>query len=325
MPATHNILLDTAGVYETWLRINLSTHEALFPTGVYDAEYDHGEFSPIRGPIPMYQQFTKTVLGDWNAMALQGHDYGPLAAHFCVPGDNVLLPITWISSSCKWPVTAPRRLHNGKSLCVFSPFIAPYLHCHGRPATEEEPAPAPTASREAKLGAKVRSGMGKVAQNVPGVGIVMLPTGGKTIWIRLRALDLLLAAGAVLWDAALDAVWGRVQNGKPSPSRHVSPFRKGDVITAAAVLRHARDKLVGDAAKDVAKNIINSVGSGQVAAPFKLAQFDFRTGKLTLWTWESGGWKAGDAPPVTAELAPPLRDPQRELLASLLEGAPHAG
>ena len=273
----------------------------------------------------MYQQFTKNVIGDSNAMALQGHDYGPLAAHFCVPGNNVLLATTWISSSCKWPVAAPRRMHDGKSLCVFSPFIAPYLHCHGRAAPEEEPAPAPTASRKAKLRAKVSSGMRKVEQNVPGLGIVMIPTGGKTIWIRMRALDLLMAAGAVLWDAALDAVWGRVQNGKPSASRHVSPFRKGDVVVAAAVLRHARDKLVSDAAKDIAKNIVNSLGTGQVAAPFKLAQFDFRTGKLTLWTWESDGWKAGDAPAVSAELAPPLRDPQREVLASLLEGVPHAG
>lgn len=321
-----NILLDTIAVYEFWLRVSTSKHEALFTTGVYAEEWDYVEFSTVRGPVPMYQSFTKNVIGDSNAMALDGHDFGPLAPHFCNPPDNVLLAITWLSSSCKWPVTASRRKHDDKSLCAFSPFVAPYLHCHGRkPALEEEPAPSPTASRQAKLEAKVSSGIREIEQNVPGFGIVMIPTGGKTIWLRLRPLDLLLAAGAVLWDAALDAVWGRVQSGKPSASRHVSPFRRGDVVVAAAVLRHGRDKLMGDAAKDVAKNIVNAVGSGQVAAPFKLAQFDFRSGKLTLWTWENDGWRPGDFPVAPAELEPPPRDPQRELLASFLEGAPHAG
>ncbi|HLT35234.1 MAG TPA: hypothetical protein VK034_03090, partial [Enhygromyxa sp.] len=140
-----NILLDTIAVYEFWLRINKSKHEALFTTGVYAEEWDYVEFSTVRGPIPMYQSFTKNVIGDSNAMALQGHDFGPLAPHFCNPPDNVLLPITWVSSSCKWPVTASSRKHDDKSLCAFSPFVAPFLHCHGRKVEDDNYAPPPDA------------------------------------------------------------------------------------------------------------------------------------------------------------------------------------
>lgn len=188
-------------VYARWLRVDPSSHEALFQESGHHENWDHIELSFVHGLIPMYQKFTGNVYGDANAMALRGHDVGPMAAHISIPPTNMMLPMHLLSSSCKWPVTARRRLHRGESLCAFSSVLAPYLYCSSKEKKQEQEQeqspPAQPEPEPAGLGAKAKAKGGATAKAMKGagVGITMIPTGGKTVFMRLSMMDIVLEIG----------------------------------------------------------------------------------------------------------------------------------
>ncbi len=119
------------GVQPWQIRINpITKHDAVLPpaTAVVK-DHPHVEFSTVHGLIPSFQKFSKKVRFDGQLLALEGHDFGPMAPHLCAPPSNPLLPTTLVGSKCKWPFTAGRRSIEGKSPCAFLLLFVPYIYC----------------------------------------------------------------------------------------------------------------------------------------------------------------------------------------------------
>lgn len=279
-------------VYARWLRVDPSSHEAFFQESGHHKNWDHYELSLVHGLIPMYQKFTDKVYGDANAMALRGHNVGPMAFHISTPPTNMLLPMHLLSSSCKWPVTARRRLHRGKSLCAFSAVFAPYIYCSDEKEKEDkkgEPEPEPSG-----VGAKAKPKPKATATaKKPGpVGITMIPTGGKTVYMRLSMMDIVLGAIDVRIDKAIDKAlkWSgaRLGLGKDA-SRHLTLLTKQSARKAVrqGVGRYMRDEMAKKAGRTMVKDFLTKY---DVVAPFKLVSFSFTTEELKVWSHTTEEW-----------------------------------
>lgn len=332
-------------VYARWLRVDLSNHEALFQESGHHDTWDHVEVSFVLGLIPMYQKFTGNVYGDCNEMALRGHDVGPMVPHVSLPPTNLLMGLHLLSSSCKWPITAKRRLHRGESLCAYAWALAPYLYCSEKKKKKDEKQPQegkPGAEGGSKSpGSKPETSGDGLLWTVAtsGYGICMIPTGGKTVWMRLSLMDLILGWLDVVIMKAMSKVFDNVWTGA---TRLVKPATKamGRKVVADDAGRYIVEQLLKKARKDAVKGI---VFKRELSAPFKLASFSDATGELEVWTYAFGDWHAEPKGPLRpVELLPedtPSKDPEpepqewlgpyhpdrdRTLLDEFLEGAPHA-
>jgi hypothetical protein len=322
-------------VYQYWCRVDVSNHEALFQETGHHDDWNHVEAWTVGGLVPMYQKFTTKVLGDASPMALQGHDTGPLVPHISLAlPTNMLTPMHMLTSSCKWPISARRRLHRDRSLCAFAWIFAPYIHCTSKPQDQEEEGAEPAIPGGLAAKAKSKASAGAKAMRGEGVGISMIPTGGKTVLLPLSILDIVLGALDLAISKAFDKVFDKIYivRGRDA-KRHIRPFTKGAARKAgwSDATRYTRDTLVDAAWKDAAKSFLLEF---EVGVPFKLASVDFVAGKLKIWTYEFGSYIPSPPPPELRplELLPepepraPLGpyEPGRTILDEFFEGAPHA-
>ncbi|MFO7564311.1 MAG: hypothetical protein R6X02_16815 [Enhygromyxa sp.] len=333
-------------VYPWWFRLNVSSHEALFQEAGYHENWNHIEFCIVKGLVPMYQKFTTKVLGDANAMALRGHDTGPLVPHLNDPPLplNLLLGLNIISASCKWPVSARRRLHKDQSLCAFASILAPYLYCSANAKQDQdgdEPSPKPSGAG-AMAKAKQHGAAAAKGLKGAGVGLVLLPMGGKTVFLSLSLMDIILGALDVAISKAVDKLWDKIWIVRTHDAkRHVKPFTNGAARKYGWPdgFRYARDTTLNKAYKNAAKGFALKA---EVGLPFKLASCNLDTGESTLWTYSFGRWNEAPAleplelrpeePEPTAEAEPqePQEqlgpyDPNRTMLEEFFMEAPHAG
>lgn len=313
-------------VYAWWLRVNISKHEYCGPStsGVPQKEWTHVEMSPTRGPVGLFQKFTaKTIKSDGQRFALLGHDTGPMIPHICNPPDNVSLLATMMGSKCKWPVSANRLKFENGIPCAFQQLIVPYIHCHARGNGKgEDKSGTPGTSGGASAGGSGGGSDDKVTigGQVPGLGLVMIPTGPQTVDWRLGLWDYVLGIANVMIDMTFDYLWKRYDKA-PGVSGMQKSVAKRLAKTEAE--RKCVEKILDGTAKEYLKGLLSSA---EVRAPFKLAKFDLKTGKITVWKSEVGSvdWKLTDSVPYDFRGWSPLLDPGNPVLDDLLGEVPHA-
>src|SRR5690606_34515292 len=88
-------------------------------------------------PGPWRKQTKKAILGDGLQIVLSGHDTGMMIPHVSPIMDNLMLPITLISSSCTWPFESFRRCAEKQPMVAFFPALAPFIYCDD-PETPEK-------------------------------------------------------------------------------------------------------------------------------------------------------------------------------------------
>jgi hypothetical protein len=315
----------TQPVYQWWLRINHSKHEGVFPSlgGTVENAWAHVEVSTVRGLIPMFQNFTSgRCVADKQRFALQGHDVGPIAPHYCVPLDNTMLGVTLPTSSCKWPFPATRRKAESGTPCTFQQLLVPYLHC------QERDSPNGSGINICKDGNKLPSvstpspRLNDFLDSIPGIGLVMIPTSAQTVQWSFGWGDFLAGALNIAIDAASGYAWKQmsvVPTGaglQPGAARRLTMAQ----LTGAKIL----DSYVQGLADDLR-------AGGELTAPFKLATFELGTGKLKVLVWDvnEGGWTVPDWVPDGIRGTDAMTEWVAErgnaaVLDELLDGAPHA-
>ncbi|NJK31999.1 MAG: hypothetical protein HC927_06015 [Deltaproteobacteria bacterium] len=299
--------LPAWGVYPIWVCINKSKHEALSPPPAYPYQpsVDHVEFTTVHGWFMPSQKFSKTVKFDGVPVALEGHDSGLGIPHWASAHPaNIMLPLTLLGASHKWPFTAGRRCIDGHAPATFFPGWSPYLYCVSR---KKEAAPAakpdadagpPTAGAEFKEG--VAGNVKSFKENIPGFGHLCIAPVGTTVVLELSLGDLLLgvwrtfveiglstAFSAAFKCLNLDSVWGKADEAlEPLQKELAEQLTDKEVSKAVASYyrRKLRDKFVQDAVKGVAND-------RQLTLPYKLATFDLDTGELKGYSWShETGW-----------------------------------
>lgn len=119
-------------VYASSLVISKSTHQALLGPGPTYKPYGNHESREIHRvswiPGPWVSK-TESVLSDGQVFILDGHDTGMLIPHLSRIMDNLLLPVTLLTSSCTWPFVTAARSVGGKCVVGFFPKIAPFIFC----------------------------------------------------------------------------------------------------------------------------------------------------------------------------------------------------
>ena len=132
-------------VYPSSACVSNSTHEAALPGPVYPylANHDSTELHPVKWvPGPWVKQ-TKKVFADSGPFMLDGHDTGMMIPHLSPVMDNMMLPLTMLGSSCKWPFKSMKLKSEKKGHVGFFPGIAPYLHCDSPKKQDEGSDTAP--------------------------------------------------------------------------------------------------------------------------------------------------------------------------------------
>lgn len=125
-------MLFVLPVYEHSLIISKSTHQALLGPGpAYKPYSNHTsvEIHPVTWVPGPWVVKTKTVLADGQIFMLDGHDTGMMIPHISRIMDNLMLPVTLLTSSCTWPFTTGTRSVGDKCVVGFFPGIAPFIYC----------------------------------------------------------------------------------------------------------------------------------------------------------------------------------------------------
>lgn len=81
---------------------------------------------------------TASVFGDFQAMILEGHDTGMMIPHISPIMDNILLPMTLLSSSCTFLFSSSSKKCHGKGVAGFFPAYAPFLYCDAEVSQKPE-------------------------------------------------------------------------------------------------------------------------------------------------------------------------------------------
>lgn len=125
------MLLPMIPVYPWSICITKSTHEGMLPgpTYPYFANHQSTEVHTVQWVPGPWAKFSRSVWSDAHANALDGHDTGMLIPHLSPIMDNLLLPLTLLGSSCKWPFASFKTSADAKGVIGFFPLYAPYLHC----------------------------------------------------------------------------------------------------------------------------------------------------------------------------------------------------
>lgn len=124
-------MLPVFPVYTTSLCITKSVHAGALPGPAYPYFENHRstEIHTVSWiPGPWVVKTTK-VVGDAQVMVLDGHDTGMMIPHLSPIMDNVLLPMTLLSSSCKFPFILSAKSGEGKGFAGFFPAYAPFVYC----------------------------------------------------------------------------------------------------------------------------------------------------------------------------------------------------
>lgn len=258
-------MLYVLPVYENSLIISESTHQALLGPGpAYKPFANHRSFEVhtvtwIPGPWVVK---TKTVLADGQVFMLEGHDTGMMIPHISTMMDNLMLPVTLLTSSCAWPFMTGTRSVGGKCVVGFLPFIAPFNFCDApedwgtdsaTAMNGKQPSKPPAKSvdsqprvgnvltrdralaigrsggkyavRGAVVAGKVASKLGPVAAQitkVDGKGLIYIPLC-KTVVMRMRLTEVLAGWARIFASNAVSAVTSRVFK----PLKHPATVRRG--------------------------------------------------------------------------------------------------
>ena len=314
-------------VYPHWVCINESDHEALSPAPAYPLQpkAKHLEVTTACGLYLPSQKFSKTVKFDGWPLALDGHDAGMLILHVTLAPfvDNIMLPLTLLGTSTKWPFAAYRRKVEGTTPSAFFPVAVPYTFCHSRakasgpkkPDAPEAPAaPAPPPSSSGATQAATPSGGGNLQmlkEGVPGLGIFSVSAlVGRTVEFPFSITDWLLGAARMLMDIALNVAFSQAFKAVKidlKASDKLKPLQNealGYLGTAAANNKALRDHLERQATdcfeayarrkilqKMIQDPIKSYVGTGTVKLPYGLAKLDPNTGDVKLFGWSTNtGW-----------------------------------
>lgn len=122
-------------VYANSLCVSKSTHSGALPGPAYPyVDYHRSTEVHTVAFIPGPWKVTiEKVRGDAQDLALSGHDTGMMIPHLSAIMDNLMLPITLVSSSCGWPFVSLKKVATvdgkDKGLLGFLPLIAPFTYC----------------------------------------------------------------------------------------------------------------------------------------------------------------------------------------------------
>jgi hypothetical protein len=196
---------------------------------------------------PMGAKFGASIFGDTHRVALFGHDSGIGILHASAPIDNLDLPLTILTSTCKWLFASTRVITQGQAIVGFAPY-APYLGCQApvlRPGTKW----------------------------LPLQGTVVLPMSAMDLlmgWVRLFA-----AVGLAAVSNGLFAKCGF----KPGAVDGQTAARVGRAVLERLGTRAANEALLGTS--------VRLVVDWTVVLPYQIGELNLNAGTWTLLVWES--------------------------------------
>ncbi len=143
-------------VYNSSFCFSKSVHPAALPGPAYPYVDHHTsvEFHAVSWISGPWSSLSSTVYGDFHRLTLAGHDVGMMIPHVSTLMDNILLPLTLLTSSCKWPFVShskkavPESGKEAKGLVAFMYGVVPFVHC------DEPPDKQKPTNQDAKPDAK---------------------------------------------------------------------------------------------------------------------------------------------------------------------------
>src|SRR5690606_8314413 len=176
--------------------------------------------------------------------------------------------------------------HRGESLCAFAWVAAPYRYCseEKKKQQDQEDKPRPEAGSKSSSGKAESDGWpGALAS---GYGICMIPTGGKTVWMRLSIMDIILGVADMQIEKLVGKYFDKIWTGV---KRFVNPATRAAAqkIAPDEAGKYIINKLLKKAGKDAVKGMALKF---ELGAPFKLASLNPNTGEVKIWTYTFGSW-----------------------------------
>lgn len=306
-------------VYPFSLCVSKSTHEGALPGPAYpyfknNRSTDVHTVMWLPGP---WVKKTGSVFGDANVLMLAGHDTGMMIPHVSPIMDNLLLPLTLVTSGCAWPFTSIKSKSEGKGLVGFFPGYAPYIFCDAEKAGGESSAatqkgrphtPAPKVEPKKKGKLETLADKAGFEFNVSGRGRVYIP-GCKTIMMRMSLAELLYGWAKFLMSKVFDSIAGAALSHVKIGNKQLARL-DSDVARRRALQEfsgHQARVLSAAARADVVNHIALEIGrksaydgvlkslilDGKVKAPYGLFSYSWSKHEGTfLWWGELDGFEA---------------------------------
>lgn len=242
-------MLPVFPIYANSLCVTKSVHAGALPGPAYPYFENHRstEVHPVCWMPGPWVVKTAKVIGDSQPMVLEGHDTGMMIPHLSPIMDNILLPMTLLSSSCTFPFILSAKRCEGKAVAGFFPAYAPFVYCDSEAQKKSDkkdkdgdapdaPKPAQPLSSDyaqsvaAKNNKVLKAGLAsprrkgaierkvqdelnafgektKVQLNISGRGRICIPAKA-TILMKLSLVDLLHGWTQFLASRTFDALFG---------------------------------------------------------------------------------------------------------------------